>query len=67
MDKENLILTVRHCDGRTKIISYTTTTKWTNKAGRTVDSAALKEGGRVVCVGKYEGNKFIAAEVILRQ
>ncbi len=67
MDKENLTLTVRHRDGRTKVIHYTTSTKWTNKAGAAVDSAKLKEGDRVVCLGKYEGDKFMAAEVILQQ
>ena len=66
MDKDNLTLTVRKPDGRTKTISYTTTTKWTNKAGATVDSTTLKEGDRVVCIGKYDGEKFIAAEVILQ-
>ncbi len=67
MDKDNLTLTVRHRDGRTKVIHYTTSTKWTNKAGAAVDSATLKEGDRVVCLGKYEGDKFMAAEVILQQ
>ena len=66
MDKDNSTLTVRKPDGRTKNISYTTATKWTNKAGATVDSATLKEGDRVVCIGKNEGDKFIAAEVILQ-
>ena len=67
MDKENLTLTVRHRDGRTKVIHYTASTKWTNKAGATVDSAKLKEGDRIVCLGKYEADKFLAAEVILQQ
>ena len=67
MDKDNSTLTVRKPDGRTKTISYTTTTKWTNKAGATVDSATLKQEDRVVCIGKYEGNKFVAAEIILQQ
>jgi hypothetical protein len=67
VDKDNLTLTVRKSDGRTKTVSYTTTTKWTNKAGATVDSTTLKEGDRVVCIGKYEGNKFVAAEIILQQ
>ncbi len=66
VDKDNLTLTVRKSDGRTKTVSYTTTTKWTNKAGATVDSTTLKEGDRVVCIGKYDGEKFIAAEVILQ-
>ena len=66
MDKDNSTLTVRKPDGRTKNISYTTATKWTNKAGATVDSATLKEGDRVVCIGKNEGDKFIAAEVIVQ-
>src|SRR6516225_1022726 len=66
MDKDNSTLTVRKPDGRTKNISYTTATKWTNKAGAPVDSATLKEGDRVVCIGKNEGDKFIAAEVILQ-
>lgn len=67
MDKDNLTLTVRKPDGRTKTISYTTTTKWTNKAGAMVDSTTLKEGDRVVCIGKYDGDKFMAAEIILQQ
>jgi hypothetical protein len=67
MDKDNSTLTVRKPDGRTKTISYTTTTKWTNKAGATVDSATFKQEDRVVCIGKYEGNKFVAAEIILQQ
>jgi len=66
MDKDNSTLTVRKPDGRTKNISYTTATKWTNKAGATVDSTTLKEGDRVVCIGKSEGDKFIAAEVIVQ-
>ena len=66
MDKDNSMLTVRKPDGRTKNISYTTATKWTNKAGATVDSTTLKEGDRVVCIGKNEGDKFIAAEVIVQ-
>jgi hypothetical protein len=67
MDKDNLTLTVRHRDGRTRIIHYTTTTTWTNKAGTKVESTTLKEGDRVVCLGKFEGDKFVASEVILQQ
>ncbi len=67
MDKENSTLTVRKPDGRTKTISYSTTTKWTNKAGKAVDSTTLKEDDRVVCIGKFEGQKFVAAEIILQQ
>ena len=67
MDKENLTLTVRHRDGRTKMIHYTPSTKWTNKAGAAVDSTTLKVDDRVVCLGKYEGDKFMATEVILQQ
>jgi hypothetical protein len=67
MDKDNLTLTVRKPDGRAKTISYTTATKWTNKAGAAVDSTTLKQEDRVVCIGKYDGNKFVATEVILQQ
>jgi hypothetical protein len=67
MDQDNLTLTVRKPDGRTKTISHTTTTKWSNKAGAAVDSTTLKQDDRVVCLGKYEGNKFVAAEIILQQ
>jgi hypothetical protein len=67
IDKDNLTLTVRKPDGRTKTISCTTTTKWSNKAGATVDSTTLKQDDRVVCLGKYEGSKFVAADIILQQ
>jgi hypothetical protein len=68
IDKDNSTLTVlSKSKGTTKTISYTTTTKWTNKAGATVDSTTLKQDDRVVCLGKYEGNKFVAAEIILQQ
>ena len=67
MDKDNSTLTVLSKSKGTKTISYSATTKWTNKAGAAVDSATLKEGDRVVCLGAYEGNKFMAAEIILQQ
>jgi hypothetical protein len=66
IDKENSILTVRKKGGMTKQIHFDASTKWSSKAGGTVDPSALKEGDRVVCNGTYEGNKFIATEIILQ-
>ena len=66
MDKDAMTVTVRKKGGMEKIIHYASDTKWTNKAGGTVDAAALKEGDRVVCVGKTEGDKFVALEIIVQ-
>lgn len=67
MDKDNLTLTVRHRDGRTRVVHYTASTKWADKAGKAVDLATVKVEDRVVCVGEFEGDKFVAVEVILQR
>lgn len=66
MDKDGMTLTVRKKGGMEKIIHYDTSTAWTKKAGGTVDAGTLKEGDRVVCVGKTEGDKFVATEIIVQ-
>ena len=49
-----------------KIIHYDASTAWTNVAKATVDPGTLKEGDRVVCLGKTEGDKFVATEIIVQ-
>ena len=66
MDKDASTLTVRKKGGMEKIIHYSSATAWTNKEKGTVDAATLKEGDRVVCIGKTEGDKFVATEIILQ-
>jgi len=67
MDKDGMTLTVRKKGGMMeKIIHYDASTAWTNKAKATVDPGTLKEGDRVVCVGKTEGDKFVATEIIVQ-
>ena len=65
-DKDASTLTVRRKGGMEKIVSADASTKWSKKGGGTFALGDLKEGDRVVCNGRYEGNKFIAAEVILQ-
>jgi hypothetical protein len=66
MDKDGSTLTVRKKGGMEKIIHYSSATAWTKKAGGAADSSTLKEGDRVVCHGKYEGDKFVATEIIVQ-
>jgi len=66
MDKDGMTLTVRKKGGMEKIIHYSSATAWTKKAGGAADSSTLKEGDRVVCHGKYEGDKFVATEIIVQ-
>ncbi|MCJ7503116.1 MAG: hypothetical protein MUP80_08670 [Acidobacteriia bacterium] len=65
-DKDGMTLTVRKKGGMEKIIHYSSATAWTKKAGGAADSSTLKEGDRVVCHGKYEGDKFVATEIIVQ-
>ena len=66
MDKDASTLTVRKKGGMEKIIHYASDVKWTLKGGGAADSSKLKEGDRVVCIGKYEGDKFVATEIIVQ-
>ena len=66
MDKDAMTVTVRKKGGMEKIIHYSSATAWTKKAGGAADSSTLKEGDRVVCHGKYEGDKFVATEIIVQ-
>ena len=66
MDKDGMTLTVRRRGGMEKIIHYDASTAWTNVAKATVDPGTLKEGDRVVCLGKTEGDKFVATEIIVQ-
>jgi len=65
-DKDAFTLTVRRKGGMEKVIHYSSSTAWTKKGGGTVDLGVLKEGDRVVCLGKYEGDKFVATEIIVQ-
>ena len=65
-DKDGMTLTVRKKGGIEKIIHYSSATAWTKKAGGAADSSTLKEGDRVVCYGKTEGDKFVATEIIVQ-
>jgi len=66
-DTDASTLTVRNKNTRMeKIIHYSSATAWTKKAGGAADSSTLKEGDRVVCHGKYEGDKFVATEIIVQ-
>ena len=62
-DKDASTLTVRRKSGMEKIIHFDTSTTWLKKGGGTVGIGDLKEGDRVVCIGKYEGDKFVATEI----
>jgi len=66
LDKDASALTVRKKGGMEKIIHYSSATAWTKKAGGAADPSTLKEGDRVVCHGKYEGDKFVATEIIVQ-
>jgi cytochrome c-type biogenesis protein CcmE len=67
MDKDGMTLTVRRRGGMEKIIHYDASTAWTTKTpGGKVDPSTLKEGDRVVCLGKTEGDKFVATEIIVQ-
>jgi hypothetical protein len=66
MDKDAMTVTVRKKGGMEKIIHYTSATAWTNRQKVPVDPAPLKEGDRVVCLGKTEGDKFVATEIIVQ-
>ena len=66
MDKDAMTVTVRKKGGMEKIIHYSSATAWTKKAGGAADSSTLKEGDRVVCLGKTEGDKFVATEIIVQ-
>jgi hypothetical protein len=66
MDKDGMTVTVRKKGGMEKIIHYSSATAWTKKAGGAADSSTLKEGDRVVCLGKTEGDKFVATEIIVQ-
>lgn len=66
MDKVGMTLTVRKRGGPERIIHYDASTAWTNRAKATVDPGTLKEGDHVVCVGKTEGDKFVALKIIVQ-
>jgi len=67
MDKDGMTLTVRKKGGMMeKVIHYDASTAWTKVDKTKVDPGTLKEGDRVVCVGKTEGDKFVATEIILQ-
>ena len=61
-----MTLTVRKKGGMEKIIHYDASTAWTKRDKKPVDPGTLKEGDRVVCVGKTEGDKFVALEIIVQ-
>jgi cytochrome c-type biogenesis protein CcmE len=66
MDKDGMTLTVRKKGGMEKIIHYDASTAWTKVDKTTVEPGTLKEGDRVVCIGKTEGDKFVATEIIVQ-
>jgi Cu/Ag efflux protein CusF len=66
VDMENSILTVRKKNGPTRDIHFTDSTKWTLRGGGAADKSKVKEGDRVVCIGTFEGNKFLAHEIIVQ-
>jgi Cu/Ag efflux protein CusF len=66
VDMENSTLTVRKPHGMTRDIHFNNATTWTMKGGEAADKSKLKEGDRVVCLGTFEGNKFMASEVIVQ-
>lgn len=64
-DKDASFLDVRK---RTmeKRIHYDSSTKWVKKGGGTIEAGAVKEGDRVICLGKYDKDKFMATQISLR-
>ncbi len=66
MDTDASTLTVRKKGTMEKIIHYSSATAWTKKAGGAADPKTLKEGDRVVCLGKTEDGKFVATEIIVQ-
>jgi hypothetical protein len=65
-DKDASTLDVRKKGGLEKRIHFDSSTKWTKKGGGTIDPSQVKEDDRVICIGKHEGDKFIATEISLR-
>jgi len=64
VDKENSFLDVRKKTVE-KRIHFNDATKWT-KGSETIQIGDVKENDKVVCLGKYEGDKFVATRINLR-
>ena len=66
VDKENGFLDVRKTGGTVeKRIYFNDATKWT-KGKEAIQLSDVKESDKVVCLGKYEGEKFTAERINLR-
>ena len=65
VDKENGFLDVHKKGTVEKRIHFNDATKWT-KGKEAIQLGDVKEQDKVVCLGKYEGDKFIATRINLR-
>jgi hypothetical protein len=66
VDKESGYLDVRKTGGTVeKRVYFNDATKWT-KGKEAIQLGDVKEQDKVVCLGKYEGEKFIAERINLR-
>ncbi len=62
-DKDGKTLTVRRRGQQVeKIIHYNDETKWT-QGTKSIEMSEVKDGDEVICMGRYDGNDFIATRV----
>ncbi len=72
VNKDNSTLTVKHVrTGIQKTIHYDSATKWVSqehgsKKVNNIDPGDVKEGDRVICVGKEENKEFLATLISKR-
>lgn len=65
VDQSNSFLDVRKKTTE-KRVHVTENTKWTKEKGKeAADPWSVKEGDRVICLGKYDGDKLMAEEIVL--
>ena len=66
-DKEASTFTVRQRGGTIeRAVHYTSATQWT-KLNKPAEPSEFKDGARVICLGNYEGNNFVATHIDLRE
>ncbi len=71
-DKDGMTLTVRRRSTTVeKIVHYDASTQWTETTGKTaktIEAKEVKDGDRVICIGKYdEKGEFQAKRIDLRK
>jgi len=62
-DKDGKTLTVRRRGQQVeKVIHYNDETKWT-QGTKPVEMSDVKDGDEVICLGRYDGNDFVATRI----